>query len=146
MKETVKVSVESTGNKLQIKAGTRGFAITIDEPEQSGGGNTGMNPVELLLCALGGCQSIATLIFAGANGVPVEGVKIDLEGDIDTDGFMGIDPNVRNGFQEIRKDVVVKCADKEAALQAAKMAEKQCPVADCIANPVPIVSSDIVVE
>lgn len=146
MKETVKVTVESTGNKLQVKAGTRGFEITLDEPESSGGGNSGMNPVEALLCALGACQSIATLIFAGMDQVPVQGVKVELEGDIDTDGFLGINPQVRNGFQEIRKDVVVKCADKDAALAVAKHAEKQCPVADCVANPVPIVSSDIVVE
>ncbi len=146
MKETVKVTAEATGKKLQVKAGTRGFTVTVDEPEESGGGNSGMNPVELLLCALGGCQAIATLIFSSVKEVPVEGVRIELEGDIDTDGFLGINPDVRNGFQEIRKDVTVKCADKESALAVAQLAQKQCPVADCIANPVPIVSSDIVVE
>ena len=43
---TSTAQVQSTGNALQVKAGSRGFEIVFDEPEESGGANTGMNPVE----------------------------------------------------------------------------------------------------
>ena len=45
-----------SGTQVKVKAS--GFEITIDEPQESGGTDTGMNPVELVLSALGACQAI----------------------------------------------------------------------------------------
>lgn len=139
MKQTITAAVSITGNKLQVKAGAREFAIVFDEPEESGGGNTGMNPVEGLLCSLGACNAIATMIFANMQNVALDGLEVQLEGDIDTDGFMGIDSSVRNGFQEIRFSVNAQGADEDSILDILKTAERQCPVGDCIKNPVPLV-------
>lgn len=139
MKQTVTASVTATGNKLQVKAGARGFEIVFDEPEDQGGANTGMNPVEGLLCSLGACNAIATMIFAGMKGVALDGLELHLEGDIDTDGFLGINPEVRNGFQEVRLGVDAKGPDKDALREVLEMAERQCPVSDCIKNPVPVI-------
>ena len=145
MLSTTTVNVSSTGTGLQVKAGTRGFEIVFDEPEEAGGANTGMNPVEGLLCALGACQSIATLIFAHAQGIDVEGVQMEVEGDLDTDGFMGINPNVRNGLQEVRFNVRLQCDDEEKARALAQLAEERCPVGDCLKNPVPVVCTEVTV-
>ena len=146
MISTAVVEVKSAGSGLQVNAGTRGFNITFDEPVEQGGTNQGMNPVEGLLSALGGCQSIATLIFAHAQGVALDEVSITVEGDIDTDGFLGINPDVRCGLQEVRLKVHVKCADKEAGEKLAKLAEQRCPVGDTVRNPVPVVTTELVVE
>lgn len=146
MISTAAIEVTSTGTGLQVHAGTRGFTISFDEPIEQGGTNQGMNPVEGLLCSLGGCQTIATLIFAQAQGVALDEVKMVVEGDIDTDGFMGINPEVRCGLQEVRVKVHVKCADKEAGEKLAKLAEQRCPVGDSIRNPVPMVTTELVVE
>ncbi len=53
MLETFKATARKTANGLQVEANARGFKITLDEPEELGGTNTGMNPVEAVLCALG---------------------------------------------------------------------------------------------
>lgn len=104
-----------------------------------------MNPVEGLLCAFGACQSIATLIFSRAQGIDLQGVQMEIEGDLDPDGFMGLDPNVRNGLQEIRFKVHLKCDDEEKARALARLAEERCPVGDCLKNPVPVVCTDVAV-
>ena len=44
----------------------------MDEPEDLGGTNASMNPVEALLCALGTCQTIVASAFASANGITFE--------------------------------------------------------------------------
>ena len=143
MKQTMRASVVATGNKLQVKTGSRGFEITFDEPEDSGGGNTGMNPVEGLLCALGACNTIATLIFAGASKTGIDSLEVDLEGDIDPDGFMGLNPNARNGFEEIRISVNAKGPDASALREVIDQAERQCPVSDTVKNPVPVIVTSV---
>ena len=91
------------------------------------------------------CQSIATLIFSRAQGIDLQGVQMEIEGDLDPDGFMGLDPNVRNGLQEIRFKVHLKCDDEEKARALARLAEERCPVGDCLKNPVPVVCTDVAV-
>ena len=145
MLSTSKVSVHSTGSGLEVEAGCRNFTITFDEPAESGGTNKGMNPVEGLLCALGACQSIASLIFANAQGVQLDRASMDIEGDLDPDGFMGKNPAVRNGLQDVRCTLRVAGPDKEAVRRIAELAERQCPVSDCIKNPVPV-SCEIIAE
>jgi uncharacterized OsmC-like protein len=145
MVKTVKAHVESTGNKLQIEAGARNFTITIDEPKPRSG-DTGMNPVEALLCALGACNSIATTVFAEKDAAGLEKISIDLEGDLDSDGWQGINPDVRPGYQEVRMAISAKAKDPEKARAAIELAEMRCPVSDCVRNPVPLKVTSISVE
>ncbi len=102
MLETMKAEIASTGTGLQVKGSCRGFELTFDEPKESGGTDTSVNPVEGLLCAFGACQAIATLLFARMQDVPLDGVRVEVEGDLDPDGFTGKAPDVRNGLQEVR--------------------------------------------
>lgn len=127
---------------LETKAKTRGFEINFDEPNEMGGTNTGMNPVEALLCSLGACQTIAIKMFAQAQGVDIEKVEMEVEGDLDPDGFMG-NPDIRNGLQDIRLKVKIKAADKEAAKAIADLAQERCPVEDCLINTVPVTRTKI---
>ena len=73
MLETMKAEIASTGTGLQVKGSCRGFELTFDEPKESGGTDTSVNPVEGLLCAFGACQAIATLLFARMQDVPLDG-------------------------------------------------------------------------
>lgn len=145
MKMTAKTTVENIQG-LETKATCRGFEITLDEPEESGGSNKGMNPIEALLSALGCCQTIALKTFAMQQGVQIDSVRMEVEGDIDTDGFMGANPDVRCGLQDIRMKVYIKAPDKEAAKKLADLAAERCPVEDCLVNPVPVTRTELVVE
>ncbi len=134
---TAKVSKTATG--LQAVADARGFKITFDEPEELGGTNTGMNPVEGVLCALGACQSIVVAAFAESQDFKYDEFWIELEGDLDPDGFMGL-ADCRNGFQQIRYTHHFKTDEPQEKIDAfSKFVESRCPVGDNLANGVELV-------
>jgi phosphoglycerate kinase len=91
MLTTFKASAKKTATGLQVETQARNFTLTIDEPEALGGTDTGMNPVEAVLCALGACQAIVCAAFAASQDFSYEEFWMDVEGDLDPDGFMGLD-------------------------------------------------------
>lgn len=107
--------------------------ILIDEPPALGGTDKGPNPVEYILAALGGCINVLVVSFAEQFEVEVKDVNVELEGDLDPDGFLGINPNVRVGYEEIRYTIHLDSPspqEKIAALIA--HVEKVCPVKDTL--------------
>lgn len=145
MLTTFKATAKKLPEGLQVETKARGFKIIMDEPEDLGGTNAAMNPVEGLLCALGACQTIVASAFAKANNFIFDEFYVELEGDLDPDGFLGISDNVRKGFQEIRFVMHFKTNESQEKTEAfADFIEKTCPVGDCIANGVKIVRAGLV--
>ncbi|HHY32590.1 MAG TPA: OsmC family protein [Firmicutes bacterium] len=131
--ETFRASVRSAGEGLLCKANVRGFEVSMDEPKELGGGNRAMNPVELLLSALGGCITICAVAFAPACGVKLEDFRVDLEGDLDPDGFTGKRRDVRTGFQHIRFKMNIKSSSPEENVRnLVDMIKSRCPVSDTL--------------
>lgn len=131
---------------LVVKARSRQFEVTIDEPKSLGGTDTGMNPVELVLCALGACQSIVAKVYAKKFEVSIEELWIEVEGDLDTDGFMNIS-DVRRGYSDIRYNIHIKTdAPRERVEAFVDFIENTCPVGDTIANPVNLKLNQIIIE
>ena len=64
--------------------------IASDEPPELGGSNTGPNPVEQVLAALGNCLAVGYAANATAAGIEIKDLSIDLEGDIDLHTFLGL--------------------------------------------------------
>ena len=127
---TSKVSWEKG---LACEAEVRGFKVGIDEPAELGGTNTGMNPVEMILSALGGCITICAAAFAPACKVSLQDFTVDVEGDLDPDGFMGKNPNVRKGFSDIRFKMYIKSdSPAENIAKLVTMIENICPVSDTL--------------
>lgn len=146
MLTTFKATARKLPEGLQVETNSRGFKIVLDEPEDMGGTDAGLNPVEALLCTLGACQSIVAGAFAQAHDITFEEFHVELEGDLDPDGFMGLS-DVRNGFQEIRFAMHFKTNEsKEKIDEFAKFIEKTCPVGDCLSNGVKLVLSDVVID
>ena len=48
------------------------------------------------------------IAHAAVRGIPIEELESELEGDIDLNGFLGLDPNVPKGYTEIRANFRVK--------------------------------------
>lgn len=146
MLTTFKATAKALPEGLQVETNSRGFKILFDEPEDLGGTDTAMNPVEGLLCALGACQSIVAKAFAVAHNITFEEFHVELEGDLDPDGFMGL-ADVRNGFQEIRFVMHFKTNEpKEKIEEFAKFIENTCPVGDCLSNGVKLVLSGVAID
>ncbi|MFV9510647.1 OsmC family protein [Tepidibacillus sp. LV47] len=118
---------------LFVEANARGFTVQMDEPEQLGGTNKAMNPVELLLSALGGCLTITIAAFSKAAHVEIEDCKVHVTGDLDPDGFLGLNKDVRKGFMQIRYQVeIVSNSPEEKIKKLMKMVEERCPVSDTL--------------
>jgi len=117
----------------------RSFEITTDEPEALGGGDTAVDPMELLLASLGSCLTIGWVTNANVHGIDYKNLKITVSAPFDLRGYLDLDDNVRPGFPEIHYEVEVESdADEETLQKIKKAAEKTSPMFDNIANGAPI--------
>jgi len=131
---------------VQVKTRSRRFELIIDEPEILGGKDTGMNPVEALLAALGACQSIVARVYAPKFGVKLDDFRAEVEGDIDLDGFFDRS-SVRPGYSEIRYTFRIKTdSPKDRVEEFVRFLESKCPVGDTLSNPVNLKLDDIIIE
>lgn len=147
MLTTFKAEAHKTATGLQVESEARGFKMILDEPAELGGTDTGMNPVEAILCALGSCQSIVCAAFARLQRFTYDEFWVELEGDLDPDGFMGKNPDARNGFQEIRFTFHFKTDEPQEKVDAfSDFIESRCPVGDNLGNGVKLVRVGAVKE
>jgi uncharacterized OsmC-like protein len=86
----------------------RRFSIDIDEPSELGGGNAFANPQEHLLAALNACMTVGYVAQCAVRGITIDKLEIETEGDIDLRGFLGIDPAVPPGYENLRYVVRIK--------------------------------------
>lgn len=144
---TFKATSRKLAGGLAVESESRGFKVIMDEPENLGGTDTGMNPVEALLCALGSCQCIVAAAFAKAKGIEFEDLWLDVEGDLNPAGFLKGLPDVRRGFEEIRFTLHIKTSsDEEKVYDFAEFIQDRCPVEDNLMNTTPVVASPVVIE
>ena len=121
-------------------AHARQFVLEADEPEILLGRDKGANPVEHLLHALAACVTSSMVYHAAAKGIAIEEVESSIDGDIDLNGFLGIDPAVRNGFQQIRMNFRIKAdATDEQLDEIVKLGPTYSPVFDSVTKGVPVV-------
>ena len=64
--------------------------MSSDEPPELGGSDTGPNPVEQVLAALGNCLAVGYAANATVAGIEIRDLSIDLEGDLDLHTFLGL--------------------------------------------------------
>jgi len=102
--------VRGTATEVAITAGAHEF--TIDEPDALGGTDKGANPIEHLLAALASCTVISYQVWADKLDLTLDGVDVELKGDIDLAGFFGAEQGVRPGFQGI--ELGVPCPARRA--------------------------------
>lgn len=79
----------------------RSFCFDADHPAVLVGRDKGPTPVEYVLHALAACLTAGLANIAAARGVRLTEVRSTVCGDIDLNGLLGLDPEVRNGYQNI---------------------------------------------
>jgi uncharacterized OsmC-like protein len=115
------------------------FVMDNDEPAVLLGEDNGANPVEYVLHALAGCLTTSLVYHAAARGIKLDEVESKFEGDLDLHGFLGLDDNVRNGYENIRVTFKIKADVPEETLdELVRLAQKRSPVFDIVTNSVPV--------
>jgi len=111
----------------------------VDHPKVLVGSDQGPTPVEYVLHALAGCLTAGLANIAAARGIELTEVTSTVEGDIDLNGILGLDPEVRNGFQQIRVSFDVKGnAPAEKLRELVEQSRARSAVFDIITNAVPV--------
>ncbi len=125
----------------QTETTARGRTIAADEPEAFGGQDSAADPVELLLAALASCVSIGLVTQAAKRGVDFDDFEIEVTGDLDLRGYLGLDESVRPGYTNVQYVVRVKSdAPQDVIEEILRTAERTSPMFDNIRNGVPISS------
>lgn len=115
------------------------FVLEGDEPPVLLGGNRGPNAVEAVLHAVASCLAVGFVYNAAVQGITVESLEFDLEGDLDLHGFLGLSEAVRPGYNNIEIKYRVKAdAPREKIVELCDYVQKTSPVLDILRNPVPV--------
>ena len=89
------------------------FTMIADEPPILAGNDDGANPVEHLLHALASCLTTAMVAHAAVRGIRIEAMESELEGDIDLNGFLGLNPETPKGYTDIRARFRIDAAEDD---------------------------------
>jgi len=130
-------AVQLEGFKIETKS--RQHIAIVDQPVAGGGTDAGPTPLEYLFISLAGCIVTIGHIVAKQRRLPVRGIEVHVEGELDTDVLMGKSSDVRAGFTGIRVhtkiDADMTQEEKEAFLREV---DARCPISDNIHNLTPV--------
>ena len=118
------------------QARPKAFLFDADHPELFAAEDKGATPVEYVLVALASCLTAGIASVAQNRNIQLRAVKATIEAGMDMQGILGIDSEVRNGFDGIKVTFHID-ADATHAEIAALVAQSQrrSAVFDIITNP-----------
>jgi uncharacterized OsmC-like protein len=117
----------------------RTFVFDADHPAVLVGQDQGPTPVEFVLHALAACLTAGLANIAAARRVRLTEVRSTVTGDIDLNGILGLDPDVRNGYQQITVRFTIKGdAPAEKLREIVEQSQARSAVYDVVTNGVPV--------
>jgi uncharacterized OsmC-like protein len=132
-------SVTTWRDGAQAVTRARSFTIETDEPTPLGGKDHHVDPMELLLAALGSCLTIGWVTQARLRGIEYRKLTIRVCAPFDLRGYLALDAAVRPGFSELGYTVEVDTDADLATLDEIRAAvEKTSPMFDNILRPTPV--------
>ena len=112
------------------------FKFDADHPEIFASEDKGATPVELVLVGLASCLTAGVAAVAQNRNIQLRSVEAKLEGSMDIQGILGIDKDVRNGYDDITVtfDIDADAPRKDIEALVAQ-SQKRSAVYDIITNP-----------
>jgi uncharacterized OsmC-like protein len=108
-----------------------------DHPEVFASEDRGITPVEYLLVGLASCLTAGVAAVAQNRGIQLRSVESNVEGKMDIRGILGIDSDVRNGYDDIKVTFKIDAdASKQEIEGIVAQSQKRSAVYDAITNPV----------
>jgi uncharacterized OsmC-like protein len=112
------------------------FTFDVDHPEVFASEDNGATPVELVLTGLAGCLTAGVAAVAQRRTIQLRSVTATVEGAMDLQGILGIDPDVRNGFDDVRVNFHIDAdATREEIEALVAQSQKRSAVYDIVTNP-----------
>ena len=112
------------------------FSFEADHPEIFASEDLGATPVEHVLAALASCLTAGVAAVAQNRGVQLRSVEAKLEGSMDIQGILGIDSDVRNGYDDIKGTFHIDADASKKEIEAiVAQSQKRSAVYDIITNP-----------
>ncbi|MEV5408118.1 OsmC family protein [Thermopolyspora sp. NPDC052614] len=107
-----------------------------DHPEVFAAEDNGITPIEYLLVGLAACLTAGVASVAQNRGIQLRSVEATLEGKHDIRGILGVDPDVRNGFTDIKVTFTIDADASKADIEAlVAQSQKRSAVFDALTNP-----------
>ena len=112
------------------------FTFDTDHPEIFASEDKGATPVEMVLTGLAGCLTAGVASIAQLRKIQLRSVTATVEGGMDIQGILGIDGDVRNGFDDIKVKFDIDAdATKEELEALVAQSQKRSAVFDIVTNP-----------
>jgi len=114
----------------------RAFTFDADHPEVFAAEDNGITPVEFVLVGLASCLTAGIAAVAQHRNIQLRSVKATIEGDMDIQGILGIDSDVRNGYNGIKVTYDIDADAKREDIEAlVAQSQKRSAVYDIVTNP-----------
>jgi uncharacterized OsmC-like protein len=112
------------------------FSFESDHPEIFASEDLGATPVEYVLVGLAGCLTAGVAAVAQNRGIQLRSVEAKVEGSMDIQGILGIDSDVRNGYDDIKVTFYIDADASKKEIEAlVAQSQKRSAVFDVITNP-----------
>ncbi len=112
------------------------YTFDADHPEIFASEDNGITPVEFLLVGLASCLTAGIAAVAQNRGIQLRSVEADVEGSMDIKGILGMDSDVRNGYDNIRVKFKIDADASRKDIEAlVAQSQKRSAVFDAITNP-----------
>tara|TARA_Y100000588_G_C13944948_1_gene791714 strand:+ start:131 stop:688 length:558 start_codon:yes stop_codon:yes gene_type:complete len=112
------------------------FNFDADHPEVFAAEDNGATPVEYVLVGLASCLTAGIASVAQNRDIQLRSVEAKLEGSMDILGILGADPDVRNGFEDIKVSFDIDAdASQEDVEALVAQSQKRSAVFDILTNP-----------
>lgn len=133
-----RTTIDQFDGAMQELAHVEPRSYDADHPAVLTGNDRGSTPVEFLLHALAACLTAGLANIAAARGVRLTEVSSSVEGRINLMGLLGLDPTVRNGFDNITVTVRLRGDDPDALRAVMQQSMARSAVLDVLTNGVPV--------
>ena len=112
------------------------FSFDADHPELFASEDNGATPVEMVLVGLASCLTAGVAAIAQHREIQLKSVSATLEAGMDVQGILGIDSDVRNGFDGIKVHYDIDADASEDDIKAlVAQSQKRSAVFDIVTNP-----------
>ena len=129
-------SIESFYGLGEEQSHRQAYRFDTDHPEIFASEDNGATPVEMVLVGLAGCLTAGIAAVAQNRDIQLKSVKATLDAGMDIQGILGIDSDVRTGFDGVKVHYDIDADASQEDIEAiVAQSQKRSAVFDIITNP-----------